>query len=462
MSLATGKMPMAGKPDQQIIMEKVQRGSYSAMMDGERPPFGLRELLRGLLSDNPDDRWGFEELEQWLGGDQRTTVKVSRGGVADRPYEFEGTGYKSCRLLAEAFGENLKKAEKQVYDPEFHSWLQRGFPDGTLAHAVGNALALGFDSARNDKSAARSVARVCMQLDRFGPIRFQGVAAMPTGLGAVFLDAELRGEEQTAGTVAAAISQGVVNDWFEAQSNSDRVIYDKEIKEFQQISQLLKHKGLGYGIERCLYMLNPSIPCLSPMLGDVIVGQVSELLPELERQIDHSGSFDALVDSHLAAFIASRIKGNIDRQLMFLEAADDDPLKVRQGMLAILAKVQDKHGPDELPALSQWFAAELDPLIDGFHAQSTREKLRRKVRALGAQGDLVALNECFDNEAGRKEDDQGRQRAAHEFAAASREISKLESREFQESAQRLGWKIAVGISNTILTATGAVLIFVSY
>ena len=58
--LATGKLPLIGMNDTDVISAKLSRGSYAALMAGARPPFGLRELLRGLLSDNADERWGME------------------------------------------------------------------------------------------------------------------------------------------------------------------------------------------------------------------------------------------------------------------------------------------------------------------------------------------------------------------------------------------------------------------
>lgn len=461
LALATGRIPMAGKSDKQIIEEKLQRGSYSAMMDGQQPPLGLRELLRGLLADNPDDRWGFEEIEQWLGGGQRSTVREIRSGSADRPFDFAGGSYKNCRLLASAFGDNRKKAEKTIYASGFHSWLKRGFAESNLATSIAQVLALGFEGAASENNAARKLARVCMALDRFGPIRFDGLCTMPAGLGALLLKAFVENDKPQIDLIGRAITEGVINDWYDAQSNADRIDYVNEIKEFQQVAQLAKHQGPGYGLERCLYSLCPNVPCLSPIFQGRTIAHIRDLLPALEEIVEREGELPVLVDNHLAAFIAGHIKTNIDRQLIALEGAFGDTLAVKLRMLSILARVQDKHGPEELPALSQWFAGELQPVIDRFNSKSTREKLQGRIKALGVSGNLVELANCLASESAQKSDEDGRSKAASEFAAASREISQLESREFEESAQRLGWKIAVGISNTILGATVVTTLLVS-
>jgi len=79
--LATGKLPLIGVKDADVINAKLSRGSYAALMDAARPPCGLRELWRGLLSDNSDERWDMEQLEQWLAGGLRSTVQEARGGA---------------------------------------------------------------------------------------------------------------------------------------------------------------------------------------------------------------------------------------------------------------------------------------------------------------------------------------------------------------------------------------------
>ena len=124
--LATGRLPLVGVKDADVINAKLSRGSYAALMDGARPPFGLRELLRGLLSDDAEERWGQEQLEQWLAGGLRSTVQEARRGAVERPFEFAGKEYLNFRSLSQAFGENWEKAIKAIEDPAFVKWLKRG------------------------------------------------------------------------------------------------------------------------------------------------------------------------------------------------------------------------------------------------------------------------------------------------------------------------------------------------
>ena len=68
-------------------------------------------------------------------------------------------------------------------------------------------------------------------------------------------------------------------------------------------------------------MLNPGCPCQSEILKGHFVSDIRDLLPALESLVEQNGDLATIMDQHLTAFLASRIKANIDRLLVALEAA---------------------------------------------------------------------------------------------------------------------------------------------
>jgi hypothetical protein len=178
----------------------------------------------------------------------------------------------------------------------------------------------------------------------------------------------------------------------------------------------------------------------------------------LEQIVARDGKLAAMFDRHLAAFIASRIKSNVDRLLSSLESRGEDGTGPALGALGLFARIQSKFGPDSLPHLTQWFARELESTIDRFHSRSAREQLRKRLNAVAESGSLVDLNNCINSETQLRRDETGRRQAAREYAGIAREISQLESREFQESAQRSGWRIASGIGGLIAAGTVAMVV----
>ncbi|MHA1152293.1 MAG: hypothetical protein ACTSQ7_06435 [Alphaproteobacteria bacterium] len=62
--LLTGGVTIAGRSDEEITHSKVLRGSYSALVGEARVSSGVMEPLRGLLCDNPKERWTVADIEQ--------------------------------------------------------------------------------------------------------------------------------------------------------------------------------------------------------------------------------------------------------------------------------------------------------------------------------------------------------------------------------------------------------------
>tara|TARA_B100000676_G_scaffold313544_1_gene397039 strand:+ start:59601 stop:61640 length:2040 start_codon:yes stop_codon:yes gene_type:complete len=456
--MSLGERPLDTLTDEQVLDAKLARGSFSALMDGGRPPFGLRELLRGLLSDDPYERWGLEQLEQWLGGGLRSSVQEIRTGAVERSFEFDGKEYTNCRALASAFGNNWSKAAKTILDSGFEKWLRRGVTDLSLAGRLRKTLAIGGLPDKEKGLDARKVAQACMIMDKHGPVRFQGLVAMPTAMGLMLADGYYRKNSKSIKLVAEAISSGAVLDWYTLQGGAETIIYEAEITQLKQMQHLLKSTAAGYGVERCLYMLNPTYPCQSEVLLGKYVQNIRDVLPALEEIVEQHGSMPKVVDRHLVAFIACRIKANIDKPLAALDAASD-ATATKLAMLGIFARMQSKFGPKNLPHLTQWLAKELELTVDRVNGKSMRDQLRDRVQSLGQSGSLVELQNCLNNDKIIRQDETARKKAVKEFNDAAREISQLESKEFQESAQRQGWRIASRISATVSIGTMAYVVF---
>lgn len=451
--LSSGHVPFAEVGPKEIIQAKLQRGSFSALMQGERPPFGLRELLRGLLSDDPDDRWGLEQLEQWLGGGLRSSVQEVRAGSVTRAFSFDGREFLNYRLLADAFGQDLKKAKKAITDPAFDKWLRRGVNDHALADRIESVLKTPEDQKGSKETGSLQITQTCMLLDPHGPLRSKDFVAMPLGIGATLTDAFNRRDSDAIDRIRECLSNGSAVDWYKLKDETAAVFFDKEIKQFTYIKKFLADSALGSGIERCLYTLDPFHPCRSAVLGGAHVGDPRSLLPTLEKTVEMDGELTTVVDRHLVAYIASRIPVNIDKPLAALEAANGDAVAIKLSLLAIFSRIQSKFGPEQLPFLTAWMARELEPTIKRINSKSLRDQMRKRVRSLAGSGSLVKLHACLNNDRAVRQDDGARKRATREFANVSREISQLESREFQENAQRSGWKIASRISAAVSFVT---------
>ncbi len=457
MTLALGRVPFPGLDANAIVAQKLARGSFAALLGGERVPFGLREVLRGLLADDLKARWGLAELQQWLSGGANKSVPDHSDTLTDRPFSIGGRECWGFRDAADAMGHDWRAASRIILDESFMKWAKRGLGDADLALALGKAL----DDARRDAgpngaAADRLVTQVCAVLDPTGPMRYKGVVAAPDGLGPLLAEA-IRTDDREAGQrICEVLAKGLPIERLVGPNGSENAEIAVKIRPFRQLQQLLRHSGPGYGRERCLYELNPHMPCQSKAVEGAYVVTAAELLPALDRTVRDKGGLPTLFDRHLAAFVASRVKRNFDRDLAALEQLKGDTGETKLAMLRILAWLQQEYGPPNLRHLADWLGKELDGAAGRFSSRAMRTLARQRLDAVVGSGDLTAILNALSDRTLVERDAVGRRRALAQYRTAEREILQIESGRGIDTAGQAGWRLAATVA--WLCALGSVLV----
>ena len=452
MFLGIGQCPAVNLSEKDLLTAKVEQGSFAALIQGEVVPGMLREPIRGMLIDDPVDRWTLDDLSQWVAGTLRRTARPIREYKMDRPVKFRDREYRNTRILAQTYGVHWKEAADQLRSKAFDTWLQRGLSDTDLAEQLTELIAAS-PGGEGEAADAKLVTRACSLLDPEGPLRYKGMTVMPDGMGYA-LSAAVEGDDKdTIALITDLIHKGLATDWFEHKVQQGRSDLNLEAKTFKKLQQFVRHSGPGYGVERVLYELNPFLPCRSTMLASSYVYSLRDLLPAIDRYVGENGKMMNLMDRHIAAFVGSRISGSIDNQLASLEHTTGASPGGKIGMTGLLAKVQYGYQGQMVPNLASWLVAELEPAIGRYNSKSLRRKIREKMDQVAVTGNLMELYHTLSNKNILKKDGQGSRRAKREFAESQREIKRLESAEFQEEAKRTGWKIAAGISMVIGVVT---------
>lgn len=459
LALALGRIPLAGMSVDDIIAAKLARGSFIALLAGERVPFGLREVLRGLLADNAKERWGISEIEQWLGGAMNKSTHDNPETRMDRPFTFRGKEQWGFRQLAHEFGKDWQAASAAILDEQFGKWTSRGLRDADLGEDVAKLIkSARIEAAGNPAADPRLVSQFCAILDRDGPIRYKGVVAMPHGLGPLLAAAMRDGARDDVNHICELIAKGVAMDWLSWRAEGDTSDLSVALRPFKNIQQLLRHAGPGYGAERCLYELNPQLPCQSKGVEPYYVDAVEDLLPALNSVVERTGGLPSVFDRHFAAFIASRVKRNLDRDFAAMEEARGDAVLAKLGMLKLFAGLQADHGPANLPHLCAFLATDLEKAADRFASRSLRAEVRRRVLAVADSGDLAALYNAFTDRALTQKDDTGRRAALQQFVAARRQIAVLQNTDFKDSARSAAWRLASFLAGAAALLSAAMVV----
>lgn len=458
--LLLGYSPVENMSEEELLIAKVEQGSYASICGNARVPMSMLEPLRGMLSDDSKERWGLESLDLWLNGRNLTPIQKRPAQRADAPFAFGGYNHANLRTLARAFSRNVREAAKVVRTEHFENWMRRNMQMPSLAESIGALVKEAeVQKASPQGSDDLLVARICILLDPSGPIRYKGLAFMPDGFGATLAIELLRqGNNQISAEILARDLPGF---WL-----ANQLAYFPEFtlweRNFGQLKGFLKINDLGYGIERCLYELNPEMPCQSPLLLKQYVAGIRELLPALDEVAKTVDPKSKPMDRHIGAFIAARFSENIDPHLKALADSKEETFLI--GMLSLLAFLQWRLRIEPLYGLSSWIGGLLGPAIATYHSRTTRREIEHEIPKLVRQGSLPDLFDLIDNPEKRRQDINAYNVACQQFAEAEAEIEKIESGETAsaESMEKVGQRAAAMTSVVITMIVVAILFIFQY
>ncbi len=461
--LLLGHNPVADIDDHDLIAAKIKEGSYRTLLGGKQVVPPMREPLRGMLSDDPAKRWSLEDLEMWLNGRRLSLMQPALAERAQRPFRFEGKKYYCCRSLAYGLARDWRSASLMVKQGNIARWVRRSIGDEERAEAIDAALGVAKVSRGDAKDSRRLlkgggpsagialVSRVCMALDPAAPIRYKGFSSTFWGL-----------EQAMAATFqhkgrAQVFAEMILHDlpifWLQLQKMTAADVA-KKTSSFDRLAQYLKDPRIGFGIERCLYAFNPTQHCLSPFIEADQVVHISELLPALDR-VGRSHPEVVPIDRHIAAFIGARFKQSVDRPLTEF-ANKNNQERSALGLLNVLALLQWRLGPPELPGLANWVGEHLTPVVASFHNRAERLRLEKELPNFIAKGNLSELFNFLSDSGRRERDRMGFAQASETYAAAVGEIAQLKSGVADpERARTAGHRLAAGVTMVLSLAAVA-------
>jgi len=442
--LLIGRQPGGELKGDALIEEKIRRGSYAALCGEHRIPTILYELLRGLLVDEPAERWGIREIDLWLQGRRMSPKAPPTPPRASRPIELNGEHLFTARGVARALVRMGEAANHVIRGHTLEVWLQR-----TLAHkATSDNFAVALADVDDTGGApgihdARLLARTAMALDPPAPIRYRGQSVAPEGLGTALAVAVAKKNDLRP---LVEILQGRLPQfWLRAQP-MQKIEHPVLMLEFDRLRRLLDDHRPGLGMERLIYDANPLLHCLSPLIERDYVDHLNDLLPALERAVAGGKVDSMVVDRHISAFAANRAKALDDQVLTAL--GEPDPATRLLGQIYLLAFVQAQCGPSHLPALTQMLGKQAKPVIERYRSRQTRARLEGQLASVIAEGSLTRLVHFLDDLAERQSDAQRYAQAGHQYSRAEAGLEKIEFErsQIEETSRDMGGLAAAGVS----------------
>ena len=420
--LALGRNPVHELGEAALLDAKIDKGSFAAIVGNSRLPQNLIEPVRGMLLDDPKQRWGVSQFDLWLSGRRLTPKQSQLPKRAARPLEIAGQEVWHCRALARQMAANVPAAATLIEGGDFDRWLRRSLSDEVMAEAVASAADQGASSSSRGSSVIdRVVARVAIALDPHAPIRYKGKAVLPDSIGIALADAALHRENTQP--LAEIIAWQLPGYWMNVQPDV-RPEMVPLVQAIEGQRSLLEKVGPGFGIERGLYESNPHLHCLSPVLSEVFAATPPDLLTALELVSGQKDRAREPFDRHIAAFVAARHR-RLEDVLLLQFMPGVDPIRRVTALISIYGDIQVRFAVDKLPGLCTWLGSVMDPAFARFYNRKNREAVRKHVEKVAAEGKLVELLRAVDDPDAIRRDAMGFANARRDYKRAVAEIEGL-------------------------------------
>ena len=423
--MSQNQVPIDNHSKEEIIVSKIENSTFQTIVGKEVITPKVLDIMRGLLIDNPENRWSFEEVLKWQNGLPNKPSGTTISHEAHRPIEFGGFNHSYPRTLAYSMALRPEESINLIRGGTIERWIKKDFMDGTLTPSFTSDLEEAKSQSERTKEAdAVLLSHVVMILDPQAPIRYKSISYMPDAFGTALVAENIRGGDFKH--LIESVTNQVPNIW--NQINEDRPNLSHMWSEGTNYGRLRSHlqkAGYGYGIERCLYELNWDIPCQSPLFEREYILNIEDILPALnkiEQSIDPKTN---PVDRHIAAFVAARVT-KISIEPFLQEIGDPDEALQTLGALKLLASLQKQYGPDILTGLSKWIGGQMGPIIKLYQSRSTQKHLETEVPKVVRNGNLSELLELLDNPETRLTDASEYEIAIEAFRVAQDEIKKVE------------------------------------
>ena len=412
--------PLAGKSEDEVIRKKIIHGSYAAVTGKDRFKGEILELLRGLLHDDPSQRWTIDEVLTWMDGRRLSPKQALIRKKASRPLAFSGEKYMLAQTLAMDVGTNPTETKRIIEDDSLMQWVQRSLEDVDTMEKVEAAVANAQKSGTGPGYEARLVSQLSAALDTVAPLRFKNMCFTGDGMGTALAEAIVL--KQDVRVFSEILTSGIMLDWIASQTNPNLDI-TALFSRYELCKRVVKVPKSGDGLERCLYILSPEAPCLSETLDRYFISGPERMLIAFEDMCRRKKAQSMFLDRHCVAYLMQRDPKVIEPYIFEINVGEEH--KTALANLKCLADIQRLYKVDDLPHLTEYFATCLASVYERYHDRNVRDKIKDRIEEIADGGDLGKMVAVLDNIDLINKDAKAYRKALEEFSGLQQEKEEL-------------------------------------
>ncbi len=456
--LLLGGNPVQKVSNEEILQMKYTQGTYSMLSRGVQLSPHMLDMLRGTINEKITDVWDSTQMEDWCKGRRFNLLPQTSRTEATRSLEFNGRNYLNRKHLANDLFLYWADAKKFVYLDRLHKWVDRSVQDSDLADQL---MSVQSRAGRQNyteafDSADLLVAETILLLDPDGPLRVKNFSCALDGIGTQLAYAFAHDKKEIKHIIFCILNFGVIFEW----SNISKVLkegrYQDHLFALQRCADMIGKKGYGFGLERSLYELNPTVCCQSSLVFEEAMLSVPHLLHYLDGSTNIKGD---LIDKQIAAFVASRVELPSAIRVKSLEKFPDLANHIHIQSLALYALAQQRAEVKKLSGLAEKLQSRLEEIIEIFHSKNIREEIYKNIKNPVKQGSLVQILKVVTNANFVYRDKAGFRKAKEDYFNKARHIQSLNNKKaIANMGYRYGLQLALMLSFLVATMTTLMLI----
>ena len=296
--------------DSEILRLKLHEGTYSWLNASYIMGGQIQDLVKGLVIDNPRQRWGYMDIDNLLNNRSYTVTNLIDKNYLSRAIIFNGKEFYSRKSLAHEMALNWDLAKTFLLTDKIKKWLEIGSSEEKFLEAL-EAVTISSSTVKSltqklFNSDDERLMRALIALDPDAPVRFKNIAFNRDGVGTMLINSINKGQSDVTHIVASCLFVNVFSVYEILSGITGDNSYIKRLSEIQKCSDLLKKPDSGFGLERILYELNPTLICQHPILErDFCIG-IKDIIDFLEY---NGVSYDEITSKKsIVSFIASKLK----------------------------------------------------------------------------------------------------------------------------------------------------------
>ncbi len=377
-----GKQHFSTMSKEYIIGRMFEEGTYYALTRNRQHPERFDDLLRGILSNNPTDRWGWKYIKAWLDGRRMHVLEPPAPTETTRPFEFGNRTARSRRELAHIMFEGWTNIPEAIHNNKIVQWTTVSLRNKTVSENLTRIIkTINELGVKNELQFNEQLMRLILTLDPTGPIRMYPLSMFLDGIDTLCTEFYTTKQEKEFNLLARFVDMNMTSSWMNAQSAQENYEPSPDIlsanQKLDKLRVCMRNTGVGFGIERIVYELNPDMPCLSPLLEGRYIDNLTALLMRLDSMAANLSRNTDPLDRHIFAYLAAKLNIQHDIKLLELESI---PTLARNRdiiMLRLLATAQHRCGNIQLPGLTHWLASRILPALDAIRGNTNRHMIKK-------------------------------------------------------------------------------------